>query len=469
MKLVQTNGRASSTGSGEQSRWEAFMTANLGYYQTQIALTFSEVLDFIKHKQTQVPSLTIEGDSLDLIDLTKDSSKLSAYLNKIENPTEDDLKYPKLQTDFWKHGQAGIIDIQDKIKPCVWYGKQHPFEVEFVAGNRDPSMKQFTNIMIMSNNVIPESVHYTVIGDAYSFSKDKRNMYFRQEATKAFYQQNGSDILYDHRAFESDFYNKVELINVNNSLDKSDSMYLRQQAAQSDLYRATIFPLKYSRQDTFNEIEDYYKKATSKYYNYDYPNLSGGEVNFNWREDSFTLTNHVKVRDITTAGRARGNAEFKNGSWLIQISPFVIQQRNETWQKVPPINVTNAPVPKDMYPVKLREAKRANGKVSLQIAEKTAREFLNTEGLDPDIQVERINRTETPIAYTELLDSFVPQDVYNAGYQKTDNLDITNWGIYNSHAQETRIMDNMIKIKVRYSGDKLVLLKGITTVYEPRV
>jgi hypothetical protein len=38
--------------------------------------------------------------------------------------------YPGLSTDFWKHGQAGLIDIADEIKPTHWYGKTHPFEFE---------------------------------------------------------------------------------------------------------------------------------------------------------------------------------------------------------------------------------------------------------------------------------------------------------------------------------------------------
>jgi len=28
-----------------------------------------------------------------------------------------------LTTDFWKHGQSGIIDIADKIYPTYWYDK----------------------------------------------------------------------------------------------------------------------------------------------------------------------------------------------------------------------------------------------------------------------------------------------------------------------------------------------------------
>ena len=89
-----------------------------------------------------------------------------------------------LTTDFWKHGQAGIIDIADKIYPTYWYGKQHPFEFEFVVADNPQLHKIFDNLEIISNNAEPESFHYEIIGDCYEFAKDKKNMYIRQEATK---------------------------------------------------------------------------------------------------------------------------------------------------------------------------------------------------------------------------------------------------------------------------------------------
>jgi len=52
-------------------------------------------------------------------------------------------------------------------------------------------------MLILSNNAEPESFHYEIVGDSYSFSKDKPNMYYRQEATEALYQYNGSDIEFD--------------------------------------------------------------------------------------------------------------------------------------------------------------------------------------------------------------------------------------------------------------------------------
>lgn len=90
-----------------------------------------------------------------------------------------------LTSDFWKHGQAGLIDITDDIYPTYWYGKQHPFEFECIVVD-DPSLhKIFTNLELVANKAKPESFHYEVVGETYDFAKDKVNMYFRQEALKA--------------------------------------------------------------------------------------------------------------------------------------------------------------------------------------------------------------------------------------------------------------------------------------------
>jgi hypothetical protein len=34
---------------------------------------------------------------------------------------------------LWKHGQAGVYDIQGTIKPTTWYNKQHEFSFEFIV------------------------------------------------------------------------------------------------------------------------------------------------------------------------------------------------------------------------------------------------------------------------------------------------------------------------------------------------
>ena len=37
---------------------------------------------------------------------------------------------------------------------------------------------------MIANDAEPESFHFTISGDNYSFKKDKKNMYYRQEATR---------------------------------------------------------------------------------------------------------------------------------------------------------------------------------------------------------------------------------------------------------------------------------------------
>ena len=56
------------------------------------------------------------------------------------------IMFPVSYTHLWKHGQSGIIDIKDKIKPTYWYGKQHPFEFEFVEEHSDNPTYLFERI-----------------------------------------------------------------------------------------------------------------------------------------------------------------------------------------------------------------------------------------------------------------------------------------------------------------------------------
>jgi len=84
-----------------------------------------------------------------------------------------------LTSDFWKHGQAGLIDIADEIYPTYWYGEQHPFEFECVVIGDSSQHKIFRNLEIIANKAEPESFHYEIVGEAYDFAKDKPNMYFR--------------------------------------------------------------------------------------------------------------------------------------------------------------------------------------------------------------------------------------------------------------------------------------------------
>ena len=350
--------------------WKDYVTYNAGLYQSSIAITKQEVLD---------------------------------------NGVNEGLN---LTTDFWKHGQSGIIDIKDKIKPCYWYGKQHPFEYEFVVVDNPATHKIFENLQIVSNKAVPDSFHYEVVGESYEFHEDKKNMYIRQEATKDFYQYNGSDILYNRNFLD---------------LRGKQRDILRNWKPTGQKVKSTMFPLYYARVDTFNEIEDYYKGKTAP--NKDYVNLSGSEIVYNEKLDEFRVWTHAKAADIKDPriGRLRGNMNYQGDVWNIQINPIIFVQRNEpawntakltkeTIDKVP-ISVGNSPIPNDL------------------------------KGFDIT--------SETPV------EDYMPQDLIDLGYGPED-IDTSDWW---GGRKEARLRDKYIKIRVRYTGEELAIITALKTLY----
>ena len=320
-----------------------------------------------------------------------------------------------LTTDFWKHGQAGIIDISDKIYPTYWYGKQHPFEFEFVVVDNPSTHKIFDNLQIISNSAEPESFHYEIVGDVYDFAKDKKNMYIRQEATKELYQYNGCDITYNHD------YNKQQSIHrpLLNSDGKEISGYYD---------KSTLMPLYYSRQDTINEVEDYYHlkdNVPTK----DFSALAGGEIVYYDTLDEYRIWNHTKAVDMQSRGRLRGNMQYNEDQWLVQINPINVVQKNEkSWDSEDLIG--NRTISKDKVPIELGQSPI------------------------PDEVLENGDITYDPDDQTN---NDIPQNSIDRA--------IVSWNWNESQMSEVKVKDKWIKIRVRYSGTKLAIITAITTLY----
>lgn len=288
-KLLAINIRATlgTEESGSTSTFNKTTLINSGYYDFTLYFTFSE---FFYNKQN-----------------TEVTKKLPAFL-----------------TNFWKHGQAGIIDTQEHIKPCYWYNKQHPFEFEFVVKDNSVKQKIWDNLQIISNKAEPESFHFEINGDSYEFSKDKPNMWYRQELTKNTYQKLGSDITYDH------LYN--------------DS---KRGVTPQQHFKSTIFPLYYNRLDSVNEIEDYYHSMRSPS-DRDYSRLSGSEIVRYEDLNQYNITTHVKNLPIPKHGVIKGNSYYQEDEWYIQIPSINIAQKNEiTWKDGKPPIVLNW-IPNDL-------------------------------------------------------------------------------------------------------------------------
>ena len=263
------------------------------------------------------PTIKYKGTSASFADAVSNQNSNILLMGNIERTIavipKDHLD--SLSTDFWKHGQSGIIDIKDDIKPTLWYGKQHPFELEFVIRDSADAHKIFDNLIIISNKAEPDSFHYEISGQCYDFAKDKETIYIRQEATKEFFQNNGWNITYDE--------NYRDLTETHKKIDNED-IYAK----------STIFPAYYFRQDTLNTVEDYYHNRPNEE-GKNFVNLSGTElVRYN-NLNEFRIWTHSKGVSIENDNRLRGNMHYKEDKWYIQIPSINYIQKNEdSWEKV---------------------------------------------------------------------------------------------------------------------------------------
>ena len=344
-----------------------------------------------------------------------------------------------LSTDFWKHGQAGSIDISDDLYPTYWYGKQHPFEFEVIVVN-DPSVhKIFTNLELIANKAKPESFHYEVVGESYDFAKDKANMYFRQEALKALWQYNGCDIEYNNN------FLKIQPKQQNKSADLPHTYY--------------------ARQDRINEVYDSYVAAEVG--THDYRHLSGAEIVYYPLRQEYRVWNHALAVDLdeqkdTTdsafggRGLIASNMRYIEDRWRIQINPLVVAYKNEytrkdtgylftdansTWTyaedektRLPKLSIYNSPIPS-------------------MILEKGEIEFPDTttgEGSDNALY----GLYSNSYSYIDESNWLNDSNIYNTSFGSAQN------------RKEADMRDKFIKIRIRYSGKELAVIDYLNTIYQ---
>ena len=341
-----------------------------------------------------------------------------------------------LSSDFWKHGQAGIIDICDDIQPTYWYGKQHPFEFECVVVD-DPSVhKIFTNLELVANKVKPESFHYEVVGDVYDFAEDKPTMYFRQEALKALYQYNGYDIEYNPN-------------------------FLKVQPKQHN--RSADLPKYYSRWDTINEIYDSYKRFSAPIgFNYDH--LAGAEIVYYPTRNEFRVWNHVEAIDVDSLSQdiatsvIKANCRYLEDKWLVCINPIVVTYRNE-------IDKSKVASGESMF------SKDAFGVYKYSTWVKAHKE----KETDDDVLLPPINIQGTKLEASLGNSIEFPDSNDTSGNALAGLYDLTAWKqgqwspidpTKNKDRRETDVRGKFMKVRIRYSGEELAIIDFLNTIYQ---
>ena len=341
-----------------------------------------------------------------------------------------------LYTDFWKHGQAGIIDIKDKIYPTCWYGKDHPFEFECIVVDNPSVHKIFTNLELVANNVKPESFHYEVIGDVYDFAEDKPTMYFRQEALKALYQYNGENVEYNP-----------------NFLDIKPKQHNR----SADL------PKYYFRQDMINEIYDSYKRF-EPISGFNYDRLAGAEIVYYPTRNEFRVWNHVQAIDVDELSQdiatsvIKANCRYLEDKWLVTINPIIVTYKNEFYADKAS-NEGNS---------KFYQEKVGVYKYSTWANADSSSKFAGTQL--PLINIQTTVFEDKPKGSIEFPQSLEGKD--NALYNLYD-LSEWNQGSWrpidptkNLDRRETDVRGKFMKVRIRYSGKELSIIDFLNTIYQ---
>ena len=319
---------------------------------------------------------------------------------------------------IWKHNNA----VQRPL-PTHWYGKQHPFEFEFIVADKPETHKIFENLQVLSNIAEPESFHFEITGDMYDFKNDFPNMYYRQERTKKLYHDLGSHWTYDD-------YQKIH---------------------PNQNIKSTILPLYYERKDEYDQIYDNYQQMTGTYR--DYQNLSGSEIVWDKRNNEFYITTHIKnlpinghwIRDNEGSkielkpveafisdsdnewryswepgGVLRSNSWYDKDKWNIQIPSINFMQKNESSWEEPPIILTSVP---------------------------------------KDINVEEYEHL--PNTYSE--GQNISQNKITNNLLKHAEKKI-GW----TNRKEAKIQDKYCRIKIRYSGEQLATILAVLTYYNTK-
>ena len=208
------------------------------------------------------------------------------YSFSLDQSKEGDAK-------LYLHGRTGVFDEIDytdnnptnQLKPTKWYDKQEPFEFEFVVTQDTGLHKIFDNLILVSNNVQPESIQFSLIGDSYLFNKAR--LYHDSE--------NNPINIYKNT---DDGFNKENL-------------------------RGTIA-------NPYTPIETPYLKNTKIQYD---PIL-----------DQYELVMEQQTKNMETFGRRLGNIHYKEDAWYLVFDPIVfdeninsqsVKQTNPKWKTVP--------------------------------------------------------------------------------------------------------------------------------------
>lgn len=233
--------------------------------------------------------------------------EFSENINNIFYTFANQEKHTLAKNYLYKHGFAGYEEELGNIEPTKWYDEQHPFEYEFVVTGVPGVQKIFNNLKIVSNLAEPESFYYEIVGEGFDWVGYK----------KLIIDLNNTTLLtVDGVSMSGLPTSKTE--------DTVKARYLRYLTN-----KPTVKKLPYIYEQSFTvdpaDPNSFYRNRE----------LLSSPFNMSILRD-LTLREHNKTKerlvnvyqkgtDIKKYGRLKGNMQYLEDAWDLQIQPIVFQ------------------------------------------------------------------------------------------------------------------------------------------------
>ena len=228
----------------------------------------------------------------------------------ISNLLKYNIRNTQNQMYLWKHGQAGVYDIQGTIKPTTWYNKQHEFSFEFIVNEQSSIQKIFNNLKIISNKTEPYKFEYEVVGEGYEWYELKPVIKWIHDRVNKGLPNNTENLL--------DYWYKEVL---NNTYGDLQTLY-------------PDFPYLYGKQIDYtipklpyiDVIKDYslISPTTTQDFEHTYNPSKTGLV-YDVRQNDYNVRTTQLGNNIKKVGRAKGNMQYLEDLWDVEIRPIAFK------------------------------------------------------------------------------------------------------------------------------------------------
>lgn len=249
-----------------------------------------------------------------------------------------DLRNSANQFYLWKHGQAGVYDNQGEIKPTVWYGNQHEFNFEFVVNDKPGQQKIFNNLQLISNKAPMLKIEYEIPGEGYDWYKYRSLIYWLNKAVEKEVFGTSCTLYNAYKNILSKDYDT--LIKDPNYTDCPLDKILFIENKKTNLWflpRLPFLPIVLADRKGLPEISHNYTKenfwqnqidADPKRANFrnDYLwNTSDAVIVYDKQFNEYYIRTEQYCNNIAKWGRVRGNCQYLEDSWRVEIRPVPIR------------------------------------------------------------------------------------------------------------------------------------------------